>query len=419
LRRRVLALSLLALVVAAVLVVGGLWARSRRRPPPAPVLMPPTLPEPANNAWPTLIRAATALDARSDEIDEAADRPWSEGSRETQRLLRDCGRDLKTAREALAQECLQPRPKDIAQLFPEPRSLRNLSGLLVVAGRERERGRDADGAAAAYADVLRVGTAVGRNGMVIHGLVGVAITAMAAADLERCVGSGGMTEKALARTARELDRAVAEGVKPDEAMAVEYVLQRKCLNDMAAGLQPPSGRGARKWIVGAFLVEPARRELDRNIGPTLETLRTPYWQPVPSPPVYKTTLCQMFTVQPQGLRRKWAQRDAVLAGLQAHVACQRYRLRHHALPPTLQALAPAFLQVVPTDPFDGKPLKYRCAGGAYVLYSVAEDGKDDGGTERFDTEAKRGDLIIWPWGRLTKPRPQANPPAPAVPNTSP
>jgi hypothetical protein len=62
------------------------------------------------------------------------------------------------------------------------------------------------------------------------------------------------------------------------------------------------------------------------------------------------------------------------------VALKRYRLRHGSLPPSLDALVPEFLASVPIDYMDGKPIKYRLdSGGAFILYSVGEDGKDDGG----------------------------------------
>jgi len=43
-------------------------------------------------------------------------------------------------------------------------------------------------------------------------------------------------------------------------------------------------------------------------------------------------------------------------------------------------LSPQYLPTVPGDPFDAeRPFKYRKAAGAYVLYSVGPDGKDDHG----------------------------------------
>jgi hypothetical protein len=62
------------------------------------------------------------------------------------------------------------------------------------------------------------------------------------------------------------------------------------------------------------------------------------------------------------------------------IALKRYSLRHGNLPETLATLVPEFLSAVPTDYMDGEPVKYRRNGdGSFTLYSVGEDGQDDGG----------------------------------------
>ena len=45
-------------------------------------------------------------------------------------------------------------------------------------------------------------------------------------------------------------------------------------------------------------------------------------------------------------------------------------------------LSPACCKTVPTDPFDGKPLRYKKHGSSYIVYSVGSDGQDDGGVPR-------------------------------------
>ncbi|HTB83401.1 MAG TPA: hypothetical protein VK742_07100 [Candidatus Sulfotelmatobacter sp.] len=64
----------------------------------------------------------------------------------------------------------------------------------------------------------------------------------------------------------------------------------------------------------------------------------------------------------------------------AAIALKRFQLKHGAWPQTLNELAPEFIVSVPVDPFDGKPLRYHPnPDGTYLLYSVGEDGVDDGG----------------------------------------
>jgi hypothetical protein len=62
------------------------------------------------------------------------------------------------------------------------------------------------------------------------------------------------------------------------------------------------------------------------------------------------------------------------------IALKRYQLKHGNYPADLNSLVPEFMSEVPLDPVDGQPLRYRPnADGTFLLYSVGENGKDDGG----------------------------------------
>ena len=66
------------------------------------------------------------------------------------------------------------------------------------------------------------------------------------------------------------------------------------------------------------------------------------------------------------------------------LAVERYRVAHSNLPNKLDELVTAYFAAVPIDPFDGQPLRYKKLAKGYVVYSVGEDGKDDGGDEKKD-----------------------------------
>ncbi|MCG3149662.1 MAG: hypothetical protein PCFJNLEI_03127 [Verrucomicrobiae bacterium] len=73
--------------------------------------------------------------------------------------------------------------------------------------------------------------------------------------------------------------------------------------------------------------------------------------------------------------KKSLKSSARLRVTQAAIAAERYRLEHGEWPE--QLVAP-----VPTDPFDGQPLRYRRTETGIVVWSIGEDGRDDGGRER-------------------------------------
>lgn len=81
------------------------------------------------------------------------------------------------------------------------------------------------------------------------------------------------------------------------------------------------------------------------------------------------------------------------------IAVRRYLASHGRLPETLESLVPEFLKALPVDPMDGKPIRYRREeNGDFVLWSVGEDGVDDGGHTSVPENAWHG-RSYWPWVR--------------------
>ena len=77
------------------------------------------------------------------------------------------------------------------------------------------------------------------------------------------------------------------------------------------------------------------------------------------------------------------------------LAVQRYRLATGHLPDALADLVPTYLDAVPEDPFDGRELRYEKLETGFVVYSVGEDRRDDGGTERLPTGEKKKAPSSW------------------------
>jgi hypothetical protein len=65
---------------------------------------------------------------------------------------------------------------------------------------------------------------------------------------------------------------------------------------------------------------------------------------------------------------------ARLRTARAGLSVESYRSEHGELPDSIPS---TFL-----DPFDGRPLRYKKLAKGYVVYSIGEDGKDDGGDKK-------------------------------------
>jgi hypothetical protein len=77
-------------------------------------------------------------------------------------------------------------------------------------------------------------------------------------------------------------------------------------------------------------------------------------------------------------------------------ALERCRLANGQFPDQLQALVPKFLDKVPQDVISGNPLIYRRTdNGQYVLYSVALNGKDDGGLVALKQSITNAHDWVW------------------------
>lgn len=111
--------------------------------------------------------------------------------------------------------------------------------------------------------------------------------------------------------------------------------------------------------------------------------------------------------------RTTAQHDTQRRLTVVAIALERYHLRHRRFPAELNELVPVFLTAVPNDLMSGQPLRYHHnSDDSYVLYSVGEDGRDDGGNPNPASLVENYNLwsgrdVVWPVPE-TRPRSPAD-----------
>lgn len=86
--------------------------------------------------------------------------------------------------------------------------------------------------------------------------------------------------------------------------------------------------------------------------------------------------------------------DALVGATQAMFALKAFKNDTKKYPATLDELIPKYLEVVPTDPFDNKQLRY--SPEKKIIYSVSEDKQDDGGV--MTDESKKVPDIVYSIG---------------------
>jgi hypothetical protein len=99
---------------------------------------------------------------------------------------------------------------------------------------------------------------------------------------------------------------------------------------------------------------------------------------------------------------------------EAALAAEEYRLANGRWPDRLDELVPKLLPAVPTDPFDGQPIRLKRLPDGVVVYSVGPDRTDDGGILDQGSRPRRGPDLgfrLWDVTHRRQPPPPPEPEA--------
>jgi hypothetical protein len=207
-------------------------------------------------------------------------------------------------------------------------AMKQLAQLLAAEGRLREMDNRLADAAHSYLDTIRFGNEMSRGGFIINRLVGLACEAIGDTPLSKLV------PKLNGEEARPV---IAELEKIDLARVT--------------------------W-------EEVRRNEDRF---SRYQLRTGF-----NPIAWAMTRWQRW----RSLQRAAVKHKRIIAHerlLAAELAVRCYQSEQGHPPVRLGQLVPKYLQRLPPDPFSAGPMIYRPHGTNWLLYSIGEDGVDDGG----------------------------------------
>jgi hypothetical protein len=311
----------------------------------------------------------------------------------------------------------------LPDLNPQRRLARLLGAAAIVAHHEA----DDAGALRRVREMLFVGRALDRQPTLVSHLVSLGISGMAAERLGHFApglrmaagGQAGDTRAATPAQVRELlaelldDRPIHEGRR--RALRGERASQLDAATALAYGTMPlelvagngriPPEHQRRAQALNGYVQKPLLlndglimiryttaliETADAADHPAFRAKLPPYPRELhrsrqlhPLAPIlitaYDGAIAQDF--------RKLADRHMAAAAL----AARWYALEHDGkLPGRLEDLAPKYLPNVPVDPMaaGGQPLRY-VAGERPVLYSVGENGRDDGGREPPPTASMR------------------------------
>ncbi|MBI2949173.1 MAG: hypothetical protein HYY23_16150 [Verrucomicrobia bacterium] len=299
----------------------------------------------------------------------------------------------------LGANTLLPHLSQIKQLVQQ---LRNVAILHADEGR-------LELALQSYRDALAISQSIAQEPLLISQLVRIACVAIAQSALEKILARHELTESQLEalstalRDAESLGRpSFTRGLAGERCLGVHAF--RMPPSQFVRMMDPSAGRGPtfgfsvllaltkitglrsrdfsfyrqimQDWIDSSELPFPEALEKSKEAGLRLTT-------GLQGPSRLLRPFSGMLLPAMEKALAKEAASTALLRGAQTALAIERHRLQNHGqLPESLEALVPQLIASVPRDPFDGRPLRYKKLEKGYAVYSVGNNGKDDGGVSK-------------------------------------
>jgi hypothetical protein len=322
----------------------------------------------------------------------------------------------------------------ISTLLPGLQDSREAASLLCFDALLRAQDKDLDGALDSDRAIVVVGRTVGDEPLFVSQLVRMVIRGVAVSSLERTLAQGQASEKALSRVQRLLE--------DEEAVPVLEILlrgERALLNvtmkeiesgkvapgQLMTGLDADSGSGGNKvgdlWLnfAGGIMAKRAHPVLLRTLTEYIEASRLPPQEQVERFAQIESTAqpprAHVFVkLLPPAMSKVAASSVRSQAGLRcaiAALAVERFRLTKERWPKSLdEVVAAKLLAALPTDPYDGQPLRYKMLDDRILIYSVGPDLEDNGGNLDRQKPIEKGiDLGFQLWNPEQRRKPPVNP----------
>ena len=287
-------------------------------------------------------------------------------------------------------------------LLPHLSSMRQGARLFALEAIVRTETGKPDAAAESLRTAFRLGHALRREPVLITALVRVACDAIAVGQVQRWASRSAPSPKALLRVEQAL-RAEADPTFLKQVFLGErcfgmdiyqtYVLKPGGPNiTQMMGANDPHAEMILRLVPRAYFKSDMVNYIDL-MNTYVDATRKPYPESFVAGGRVGRELEKKFTTTPARFyivssmimpalgrvftvsQRHMAQLDSARTAL----AALRYKAAHKRLPDTLDALVPDFIEAVPPDPFNGKPLRYRKEAGGFVVYALGENGTDDAG----------------------------------------
>ena len=419
--RTALGLSAVALV-AGTGVVFGVY-KYNNLPPGITI---PTPPMPADNGYDDFVRAGDL--AKTMRYKSPLDMAGPAEETQTYANYKACAPEAALVEAAMRRGLdkpyqMPPLRSSKSVNFPAFAEFRDVARVLAGKARYEELSGHPDQSVDTLLDSLEMGVTMPRGGNLISGLVGIAVEAISIRPMEELLPR--LTDAQLAHVAARLDviaakRVAYADIMEEEGNASTAMLQETLLDSQNQGLKGIDNVGHlftgggdgeedkltwRERLQAAKYMFANKRALLLRHQAYFKALvaeaRQPYTN-VSSVHASDDPLEQAVAGVFEHARDKFVGMEAATSLLQAEVALERYRFAKGRYPASLRDLSPVYLKTLPIDVCSGsarQPLHYTSLQGAYRLYSIGTDMKDDNGWPGKYIGVAPGDIVaqhLWP-----------------------
>jgi hypothetical protein len=327
--------------------------------------------------------------------------------------------------------------------LPHAEKLRTSVALLEIDAVVLAHDRNFEGATESAHAALNAARSLGDDSIQICTLVRMACGTIAVRTLERTVGQGELSDVSLQGLAKllaceqdEIGPALRTAMRGERAIFLQLMEMMTSgeltLEEMAGSSSVPLSKNELyRWAWERPIISLNRRSLLDYMTRLVDLSDLPRTQREPRLAQFDTDMktaltegrarnaiaCRIIPAV-QVAFRSFDRYQATLRTARVAIAVERYRLAHKGKqwPDKLDQLVPAYLDKVPTDPFDDQPIRYRRAGKDVIIYSVGMDCVDDGGFFDPEHQFMPGNDIVFRLyhpdnrGVPAKPKPPPEPP---------
>ncbi|HET6441319.1 MAG TPA: hypothetical protein VFH53_02995 [Phycisphaerae bacterium] len=257
------------------------------------------------------------------------------------------------------------------------------------------------------ARTVRFGHLIEAAGLPLHvSVVGTSVKSGALHAVRETLAESSLSPDRLADCAKAIDRCIAEKHAICDSWRAEYGLFIRTLEDVTSGRADPAITGhepgtalapGMNWhpnrtrhmfaeVFRTFIGNVGRAYSEkREVASPLQPGRWAKWKTVLGGNAMGKAFVGLSLSPCRAVEDLRYRVRVELAATRALLAMKAFKVEKGRLPETLDKLVPEYLEAVPLDDFDGKPLRYNAE--KKVIYSVGKDLKDAGGMTEEEQKA--------------------------------